>query len=97
MTGQKPKFLNGQVSAVKQPTQSIFAGLKQPTGSFFNRILKPKQANFMPSDTFTSAKTGYAFKTGNQGTGYYINTDSLRVQGPMLKPKVLNVPNVPTT
>ena len=96
MTGQKPKFLNGQVSAVKQPTQSIFAGLKQPTGSFFNRILKPKQANFMPSDTFTSAKTGYAFKTGNQGTGYYINTDPLRVQGPMLKPKVLNVPNVPT-
>ena len=95
MTGQKPKFLNGQVSAVKQPTQSIFAGLKQPTGSFFNRILKPKQANFMPSDTFTSAKTGYAFKTGNQGTGYYINTDPLRVQGPMLKPKVLNVPNVP--
>src|SRR6056300_255371 len=63
MKGQRPKFLNGRVSAVKKPTQSVFAGLFKP---------KPKQT-FIKSDTFTGAKKGYVFKTGNQGTGYYLN------------------------
>src|SRR6056300_1739562 len=61
--GQRPKFLNGRVSAVKKPTQSVFADLFKP---------KPKQT-FIKSDTFTGAKKGYVFKTGNQGTGYYLN------------------------
>src|SRR5210317_1316357 len=72
--GQRPKFLNGRVSAVKKPTQSVFAGLFKP---------KPKQT-FIKSDTFTGAKKGYVFKTGNQGTGYYLNEGPVVIQGPSL-------------
>ena len=74
MKGQRPKFLNGRVSAVKKPTQSVFAGLFKP---------KPKQT-FIKSDTFTGAKKGYVFKTGNQGTGYYLNEGPVVIQGPSL-------------
>src|SRR5210317_2326638 len=70
MKGQRPKFLNGRVSAVKKPIQSIF----KP---------KPKQT-FIKSDTFTGAKKGYVFKTGNQGTGYYLNEGPVVIQGPSL-------------
>src|SRR5210317_523568 len=72
--GQRPKFLNGRVSAVKKPTQSVFADLFKP---------KPKQT-FIKSDTFTGAKKGYVFKTGNQGTGYYLNEGPVVIQGPSL-------------
>src|SRR6056300_435889 len=72
--GQRPKFLNGRVSAVKKPIQSIF----KP---------KPKQT-FIKSDTFTGAKKGYVFKTGNQGTGYYLNEGPTVVQGTSLPPVV---------
>src|SRR6056300_1722332 len=71
--GQRPKFLNGRVSAVKKPIQSIF----KP---------KPKQT-FIKSDTFTGAKKGYVFKTGNQGTGYYLNEGPVVIQGPILSNK----------
>jgi hypothetical protein len=40
----------------------------------------------MPSTTFKGAKNGYAFKTGNRGTGYYRNTGGLVVQGPQPAP-----------
>ena len=64
MKGQKPNFLNGRVSAVKKPTQSVF----------------------IKSNTFKGAKKGYVFKTGNQGTGYYMNEGPVVVQGPSLPP-----------
>ena len=74
MTGQKPKFLNGRVSAVKKPKTSFFASIFGPKRSFIN------------SNTFKGAKKGYAFKTGNQGTGYYLNEGPAVVQGPALPP-----------
>jgi hypothetical protein len=74
MTGQKPKFLNGRVSAVKKPKTSFFTSIFGPKRSFIN------------SNTFKGAKKGYAFKTGNQGTGYYLNEGPAVVQGPALPP-----------
>jgi hypothetical protein len=74
MTGQKPKFLNGRVSAVKKPKTSIFAGLFGPKRSFIK------------SNTFKGSKKGYVFKTGNQGSGYYLNEGPAVVQGPALPP-----------
>ncbi len=61
--GQKPKFLNGRVSAVKKPKTS-----------FLESLFGPKR-NFIPSSTFKGTKKGYAFKIGNQGTGYYVNAE----------------------
>ena len=29
--------------------------------------------DFIPSETFTGRKSGYVFKTGNEGTGYYLD------------------------
>ena len=75
MKDQRPKFLNGRVSAVKKPTESLFT-----------RIFKPKQKDFIPSSKFKGGKKGYVFKTGNQGTGYYINVGAAVVQGPMPAP-----------
>jgi hypothetical protein len=74
MTGQKPKFLNGRVSAVKKPKTSIFTGLFGPKRSFIK------------SNTFKGSKKGYVFKTGNQGSGYYLNEGPAVVQGPALPP-----------
>src|SRR6056300_1571660 len=76
MTSQKPKFLNGRVSAVKKPTTSFFAS-----------IFGPKR-NFIKSNTFKGTKKGYVFKTGNQGSGYYLNEGPAVVQGPALPPNV---------
>ena len=75
MKDQRPKFLNGRVSAVKKPTESLFT-----------RIFNPKQKDFIPSSKFKGGKKGYVFKTGNQGTGYYINVGAAVVQGPMPAP-----------
>ena len=79
--GQKPKFLNGQVSAVKKPKTS-----------FLESLFGPKR-NFIPSSTFKGTKKGYAFKIGNQGTGYYVNAGGTVFEGP--EAKVPNAPNVP--
>jgi hypothetical protein len=85
MTGQRPKFLNGRVSAVKKPKTSFFASL-----------FGPKQT-FIQSNTFKGAKKGYVFRTGNQGTGYYMNEGPVVVQGPTLPPVVpITKPNVPS-
>ena len=46
MKGQKPKFLNGRVSAVKKPKQSIFAGL---FGKKANNALKVPNAPNVPN------------------------------------------------
>ena len=68
MRGQRPKFLNGEVSAIKQ-------------------------RNFIRAGTFEGARKGYVFKTGNQGTGYYVNTGPVRVQGPAFPTGGLFKPN----
>tara|TARA_R110000796_G_scaffold2352_5_gene9294 strand:+ start:1 stop:6780 length:6780 start_codon:yes stop_codon:yes gene_type:complete len=56
---------------------------KKPTvfGSIFG---KKKDKNFVPAKKFGGEKPGYAFKQGNKGLGYYINTGPLREQGPSL-------------
>jgi hypothetical protein len=78
MTGQKPKFLNGRVSAVKKPKTSIFAGLFGPKRSFIK------------SNTFKGSKKGYVFKTGNQGSGYYLNEGPAVVQGPETRDEIIS-------
>src|SRR6056300_1130625 len=78
MTSQKPKFLNGRVSAVKKPTTSFFAS-----------IFGPKR-NFIKSNTFKGTKKGYVFKTGNQGSGYYLNEGPAVVQGPETRDELIS-------
>src|SRR6056300_1146081 len=78
MTGQKPKFLIGRVSAVKKPKTSFFAS-----------IFGPKR-NFIKSNTFKGTKKGYVFKTGNQGSGYYLNEGPAVVQGPETRDELIS-------
>ncbi len=40
-----------------------------------HETLQKKEAkNFIPSDTFTGAKSGYVFKNDTMGIGYYLDS-----------------------
>src|SRR6056300_1654987 len=71
--GEKPKFLGGAVSAVKN---------KPEKKGFFASLFGKK--NFIPANKFKNSKPGYAFRKGDEGLGYYKNTG--RVEGPQLPP-----------
>jgi hypothetical protein len=71
--GEKPKFLGGAVSAVKN---------KPEKKGFFASLFGKK--NFIPANKFKNSKPGYAFRKGEEGLGYYKNTG--RVEGPQLPP-----------
>jgi hypothetical protein len=74
--GEKPKFLGGVVSAVKN---------KPEKKGFFARLFgKKENKNFIPANKFKNSKPGYAFRKGEEGLGYYKNTGGL--QGPQLPP-----------
>jgi hypothetical protein len=86
MTGSKtPNFINSN----KKKT-SFFGGLFG--GS------KNNNKNFIKANKFNKAKPGYAFKTGNQGLGYYKNDGPFSPsavpfpggQGPLPKPANFN-------
>jgi hypothetical protein len=92
--GEKPAFLGGTTRAVREPVNNrrpvnmnqrpvTMNTPKKPTvfGSIFG---KKKDKNFVPAKKFGGEKPGYAFKQGNKGLGYYINTGPLRAQGPSL-------------
>jgi hypothetical protein len=57
-------------------------------------LFKPKtKQTFIKSNTFTGAKKGYVFKTGIQGTGYYLNEGPAVIQGPSLSKQISTFPN----
>jgi hypothetical protein len=77
--GEKPKFLGGAVSAVKNNYP------KPEKKGFFARLFgKKENKNFIPANKFKNSKPGYAFRKGEEGLGYYKNTG--RVEGPQLPP-----------
>ena len=66
------------------PKNGLFTKEQRPFSN--GRVSAVKIPQFIPSKTWDGRKNGYVFKTGNKGTGYYINDGPLRVQGPVLGP-----------
>jgi hypothetical protein len=77
--GEKPKFLGGTKSAVKQPNMNVS---KKKKGFFASLFGKKENKNFIAASEFKGSKEGYVFRKGEKGLGYYLNTG--RVQGPAL-------------
>jgi hypothetical protein len=85
MMGSKtPNFINSN----KKKT-SFFGGL------FGGSKNNNKNKNFIKANKFNKAKPGYAFKTGNQGLGYYKNEGPVVAQGPLKKPNGFGEPVAP--
>jgi hypothetical protein len=85
MMGSKtPNFINSN----KKKT-SFFGGL------FGGSKNKNNNKNFIKANKFNKAKPGYAFKTGNQGLGYYKNEGPVVAQGPLKKPNGFGEPVAP--
>jgi len=85
--GEKPKFLGGVKSAVKQPrTNANVSKPNQPKkkGFFAGLFGKKEEKNFIAANKFKGSKPGYVFRKGEKGLGYYLNNG--RVQGPELPP-----------
>ena len=83
-----------------KPNNKIFtksntqANISVPRGSVFRNkpkfLQNKKVQNFIVSNKFVGSKSGYVFKTGNRGTGYYLNSGSVKTFGPSI-PSVANV------
>ncbi len=105
MKGSQPKFLGGSVAAAPlRVNTGVGNNLVNKKNSFFGGFfggLKNKNKNFIKANKFNKAKPGYAFKTGDNGLGYYKNEGPVVAQGPLNKPNGFgepvfpNKPNVP--
>mgnify|MGYP003323570764 CR=1 FL=1 len=89
--GEKPKFLGGTKSAVKTRTNNSKPAQPNKKG-FFAGLFggKKEEKNFIAANKFKGSKSGYVFRKGNKGPGYYINNG--RIQGPQLPSVGYNQP-----
>ena len=89
--GEKPKFLGGTKSAVKTRTNNSKPAQPNKKG-FFAGLFggKKEEKKFIAANKFKGSKSGYVFRKGNKGPGYYINNG--RIQGPQLPSVGYNQP-----
>ena len=99
-TNANTNNLNTNANTNNKPNNNIFtksntqANISIPRGSVFRTkpkfLQNQKVQNFIVSNKFVGSKSGYVFKTGNRGTGYYLNSGSPKTFGPSI-PSVANV------